>query len=660
MSDLNKPGDKAEGSVEKKSVLLQGRVTTDVSRDERNDALSMNPNKSDGSLQKYADKPLARSIEIHAVGLDGKPVKIDKTSLHNERSLSKHPGDEADAEAKAQKKKHERISRSVMMLAYEARKNPVMEPVHLAREYAEKLPDSHPDKLKLTEMARHQAAEYSHEMRDYYDQKSKGEQAGETGQDSHRSLNKSKKEEPLQNNFEGWQKLLEKIDHLTPDQKMQLALGLAKEQQKIEREKAIGGLVGTVQGAESLVMDACNFFQFAGECLIYPDKANAKIEKFSQSLWNAGVAGVQLLEMGALYGAAYTGDVVMAGDLSKPLKDAYKLGQFLEKDWDGKTPFEQERLKYKFATEVLGNMIPIGTSAKLAKADTVADIFKVMVNAAKEQGVSLEKGAEAFTRFIKGFARFRLGPELQPATGVLEKPSIANQIKELGKELKEKFDEFSAQMGRHKGDQPNKPGKGKYHYEDQGPPKDYKYWRPGAIDIMHIKEQPFVKDVLAKIAKHGAIDAEDGKKVCDVIAESLRSKCPDIDKRNIAFGVLTKNGKQEIFIGISKKQGLPGIVGESIDKLLPTKRAGDIDVSLHSEYKILETVRKLLEKESGGTFALFTEQEPCRSCEPAIEAFRKMFNGKRGSKGNVEFGKVSWKYGDQQTRLDWNLLRTDW
>lgn len=680
MSDRSKPTDNSEQGGEKK-VVLAGHVSTDVNAKERDDALSLNPNKSDGSLQKYADRPIARSIEIHAIDLDGKPVKIDKNSIHKERSLNRQSLDQSDSEAKTQRQKHERISRSVMLLAYEAKQNPVMQPVQLAREYADKLPDEHPDKQKLTEMARHQAAEFSPNMRSFYQQQdAQLVVAGTiTPKEQVRELKSTHAEKPLENNFEGWQKLAQKIANLAPDQQFKLVTNLIKEQQAIDREKAIGALVGTVQGTESLVMDACNFFQFAGECLIYPDKANAKIEKFCGSLWNAGVAGVQLLEVGALYGAAYTGEVIMSADASKPLKDAYKLGQFLEKEWDKKTPFEKERLKHKFATEVLGNMIPIGTSAKLAKAGTVAEILKVITTEARAHGGNLEKGAKALTNFINEVTRF--GKAWAPVGHAEWKnPGIVDQIKDIGKGIKDKIDEISAQMGHHKPDKPppikagepgvppkeselasaGKKGKGKHHYEDQGPPEGYKYWRPRPIDILHLKEHPFVKDVLEKVAKEGKIRPEDGKKVCDVIAESLRSKCADIDYRNIAFGVLTKNGKQTVFIGISKKEGLPGIVGESLNPVLPTKRAGDIDVRLHSEYKILETVRKLLEKEPGGAFALFTEQKPCRSCDLAIEAFKGMFNGKPKSKGKVDFGEVTWKYEKKRTREDWNLLRTNW
>ncbi len=171
MSDSNKANEMPERFSEKKPLLLEGRVSTDVTIQERNDALSRNPDKSDGSLQKYADKPIARSIEIHAVDLDGKPVKIDKNSLHKERGLSRTGADEPDLEAKAQRKKHERISRSIVMLAYEAKQNPVLEPIHQARNYAERLPEDHPDKEKLTHMAREQAAEFSPNLRDYYEHK---------------------------------------------------------------------------------------------------------------------------------------------------------------------------------------------------------------------------------------------------------------------------------------------------------------------------------------------------------------------------------------------------------------------------------------------------------------------------------------------------------
>jgi hypothetical protein len=476
MSDVNKPTDQTEEGAEKK-VVLQGIISTAVNVNERDDALSSNPNRSDGSLQKYADKPIGRSIEIHAVGLDGKPIRIDRENIVKERDLGKTHRDSADSDAKAPRQLKERISRSAMMLAVEAKHNPVLEPVHLTREYAESLPDSHPEKQKLTDLTRKQAAELSPDIRSYYEQQAKLEVSAEL-------LPRQEKPEEVQNNLEGWLKLGEKIASLTPDQQFKLVCELIKQQQEIDRQKAIGGLIGTVEGLESITMDVCNLFQFAGDVMVNPERARTTINEVGISIWNAGVSGIQILDLSGQFGKQYTEEIIKGGDYTRPLTDAYKLGQYFQTQWDALSPLEQEKLKYRFATEAAGMLIPTGSATKLAKAEKVSEIVKIVVHDVKEVGGDMKKAAHALVEFLNALSPPRPHLRLQPAGIAPSEPAgIVDHLKNAGKNIKEHFEDFHNKMAKKLEPLPPMGDKGFRGDRDPWNPLHPKGWRKSHIDV---------------------------------------------------------------------------------------------------------------------------------------------------------------------------------
>ena len=105
-------------------------------------------------------------------------------------------------------------------------------------------------------------------------------------------------------------------------------------------------------------------------------------------------------------------------------------------------------------------------------------------------------------------------------------------------------------------------------------------------------------------------------------------------------------------IGTSKAVELPGLVPLVKEPTFKNiVRAGNIDVRLHSEYKILEELSKLLKPGADGKLALYSEQIPCRSCEPVIREFLEKFK-------SINFRGASYSFTKPWQRENANALRT--
>lgn len=124
--------------------------------------------------------------------------------------------------------------------------------------------------------------------------------------------------------------------------------------------------------------------------------------------------------------------------------------------------------------------------------------------------------------------------------------------------------------------------------------------------------------------------------------------CKDVNDRNIAFAVLkSESGEVEILAAMSGEKHLAGMAPFSQESLLPVARNVRSPKS-HSEYKILSELER---RGFTGSVALFTEQKPCLSCEPAIDEFKRL------TKGQVKFGKVEWLHKNADHRRNANLER---
>jgi hypothetical protein len=95
--------------------------------------------------------------------------------------------------------------------------------------------------------------------------------------------------------------------------------------------------------------------------------------------------------------------------------------------------------------------------------------------------------------------------------------------------------------------------------------------------------------------------------------------------RNIAYADVQVPGKKSDLVAISGKHSPPSTVEEPIERMFDTKKKGVMPTENDSEVKILEYVAKGLKKDASGSIYIYTEPEPCGSCENVLKSFRKKF-----------------------------------
>lgn len=308
---------------------------------------------------------------------DGFARDLDK-QLHN----AKTPGDRARVQDNADRLYHRgkyaevtsdmqpahgNTSDSAMHLKALAEHNAALEPVSKLREYADKLPES-AQKKSLTALSREQAAELSPEMRARYDQQ---HEAG-----THQALT---------NTPEGWLHAVQRIAQLPMDKQLEIlssALNAGIEQYNHdERERSLGRLIGTVEGAGQVATNLAKIADFSAYCIIGDhERASNMGKEFGDALGQTIVGGVGLWQAANLY--LY--NIGFAGDYAKPFRDIAELGHELNEHWSNLPPREQERIKSKFITEMIADgMIAVGGLSAVKKASSFTEILDAIAEEAK-------------------------------------------------------------------------------------------------------------------------------------------------------------------------------------------------------------------------------------------------------------------------------------
>ncbi|MCC6980443.1 MAG: hypothetical protein IT343_19145 [Candidatus Melainabacteria bacterium] len=258
-------------------------------------------------------------------------------------------------------------SDSAMHLKALAKHNPALEPVSKLREYADKLPEGEQRK-SLTALSREQAAELSPEMRAHYDQQ-------------HNAGTRP----ALTNTPEGWLHAFQRIAQLPMDKQLEI-LGSAfnagiEHYKHDERERDLGRLIGTVEGAGQVATNLAKIADFSAYCITGDHERAGKMGKeFGDALGQTIVGGVRL------WHAAddYLYNIGFSGDYARPVRDLAELGQKLDEHWRNVPPREQERLKSRFITEMAadGLIAASGVSA-IKKAGAFTEILDAIAVEAK-------------------------------------------------------------------------------------------------------------------------------------------------------------------------------------------------------------------------------------------------------------------------------------
>lgn len=137
--------------------------------------------------------------------------------------------------------------------------------------------------------------------------------------------------------------------------------------------------------------------------------------------------------------------------------------------------------------------------------------------------------------------------------------------------------------------------------------------RPANDNILMMKEKP-----------HDFIKNLDGLNKVD----EFRVKHGVANDRNIAYADVDIAGQEGTLVGVSGEVSPEGTVAMPANPRFDAKPRGFMKNVEHSEKKILESIAEKITESTKGTIKLFTERQPCDSCEGVIEQFREAFKGR--------------------------------
>lgn len=341
-----------------------------------------------------------------------------------------------------------------------------------------------------------------------------------------------------------------------------------------QAQRQIGSLMGTTEGVGQILQDMATITDFNHACLTGDKETAMKMgEAFGESFGRMLVGGVNILKISH----EYLQDLGAQGDWTKPAKDLAKLSQSLDRAWAELPPLEQERLKSRFITEFAANALMPGTSVRLLKAGKFTEVLPNMVKIAK-----------------------RCGAELKELPG---------DIKKTGHEFR---DLFKAMFGK------------------EPVPADGPTLNVSMDDINPAQDN--VMMMARKAKSHDFVKNLDGLDRVD----DLRLRYNVRHSRNIAYAEAEINGQSTELVAISGVRSPGETVPLPTDRIFEPTALGCDPRDTHSELKILEYIARNANQSTRGSIKLYTELEPCPSCEKIIEEFRAMFKGRITLK--VDFG----------------------
>lgn len=339
-------------------------------------------------------------------------------------------------------------SETVELLKKEAASNPALEPVAALRAYADSQPDG-PERERLLQLAKEQASELSPELRKRYQDEATGEE----------TLLNSAPEPIAEKHGDGWLLKVgisetvaatdpESMDWVEASQRIArlpletqfeilgtgLKAGLEKYSQE-ERERALGRLIGTVQGIGEVSVNLAKIADFTASILIGDQERAAKQgEEFGTALGQTIVGGIKLFQAADqyLFNIGYT------GDYSKPFTDVVALADVLNQRWNELPPREQERVKAKLVTEIGADMIlgAVGTKA-IGRAKNFTDVLDEIAGQCADAGQKLAANSKRAVRAISNAVDDLMPPVADTGMGL--KMPIP---RETGKNL----DDFALKM----------------------------------------------------------------------------------------------------------------------------------------------------------------------------------------------------------------------
>ncbi|TXH03397.1 MAG: hypothetical protein E6R05_03145 [Candidatus Moraniibacteriota bacterium] len=203
-----------------------------------------------------------------------------------------------------------------------------------------------------------------------------------------RYLGRVEHSQPLENTPAGWLAAGQAIAKLPIEKQMEvIGAGLlagVEQYQYDERERAIGQVLGTVQGVGQVLENLAAIAEFSADILCgNKARAEARGEMFGTAIGETLVSGVELFSLAN----KYLYDVGNRGEYGKPFKDLAELGVALNERWRQIPPREQERIKYKLITEMAADgLIGVGGAKALGKAKAFTEVMDAIAIEAKAAG----------------------------------------------------------------------------------------------------------------------------------------------------------------------------------------------------------------------------------------------------------------------------------
>ncbi len=333
---------------------------------------------------------------------------------------------------------------SATLMAITAESDPAVMPVALLRQYADSLPEGHPDKLRLTDLSRSQAAALSPEFATRYD-RADGSILLDIGI--------SKENSSPQN----WIEAIHQISEL-PVQKQFEVVGTAlsdgfKQYSYEERERTLGQIIGTVQGVGDALQFYATISDFANDIIFRREgRLQERGAKFGEALANTYVGGVALFNLA--YDYCY--NIGFEGDYYKPFRDVVSVANAIDSKWKSLPPREQERIKAQLITNLLADGVITARGAQtIAQLPKMTQILDAIAMEAKAAGALIKnvsgKAASHIVIALDDITKFPPGAGgLRPAYAHAGEELASDMVRtgqEAPKGWREKFDELINMMG---------------------------------------------------------------------------------------------------------------------------------------------------------------------------------------------------------------------
>ncbi len=285
------------------------------------------------------------------------------------------------------------------MLTVEATKNPAAEPVKLFKEWVEKQAEGQ-QKEAFRQEVRQEVANLSPEMKARMEHlaqmRRKIDAAGLDDGGVHEAITpeqtrqfklygKVEEHKAEANAPESWLEAGRRISELPAEKQLEvIGAGLMaghEQYEADERERVWGQLIGTTEGLGAVAVNLATISEFTCDVIAgNKSRAEERGGHFGKALGETLVIGVQLFSAADQYllNVGYT------GQYSKPFKDLADFGGALNERWSQIPPREQERIKYRFITEMaVDGLIGAGGAKAIGKAKTFTEVMDAIAIEAK-------------------------------------------------------------------------------------------------------------------------------------------------------------------------------------------------------------------------------------------------------------------------------------